>query len=259
MRTMCLKRSKWLCLALLLTAVLAVDSAKAINVYLSPAGSVGGGATAGNPTPSHGTGENASLFVWIDLDGVDLGGAALNVVSSNTGVIQFTGAETFNPKITISSIPAFDRWNSVGAGATTNDAVTGFNGFRILGADGLLSTNTTAARLDTLYDAAPNAFLFARIDYQTLALGSTDLFLQIGSQRISPITGVSSDVPVFFGAGEAQSLTGDQSGVSSSFADATVTVVPEPTVTSMLLIVGAVLTCGSRQFRLAPSLHEVKH
>jgi hypothetical protein len=208
----------------------------ATSIYFSEVGTINNGVSLSNP--SLGTGAN-SLYIWVTPDGTQgLLGANLNVVSSNPSAVTFTGVQVFNPNIVslaLGGADINDRWQGTGIGTNNGSSILGFSGVRVNQGTGIDPTNNGTVApflaLDQLRDPVTGSFLFARIDFSASA--PADLFMQIGTNGISPLVGSSSDVNIAFGANETLILNASVAGrnLSSNIPDASI--VPEPTAIAL--------------------------
>jgi hypothetical protein len=219
--------------------------------YLSEVGTVGGGATLGNPVLDPGA---QSLYVWLTTDGNQgLLFVDLNVVSSGPGAV-FTGVQVYNPNIVFAGFgnaDVSDRWQSTALGTNNGSSINSFRGFKVSTGDGIDPVNNKgnvgpANRYDQLYDPANNSWLFARIDLNVTA--EANIFLQIGEGGISPLSGTSANVNVVFGAGgDPQLNAANQRGISSATPDATAIPEPSTVVLGSLGLVGAAVMMYRRR------------
>ncbi|MEM7624784.1 MAG: PEP-CTERM sorting domain-containing protein [Planctomycetota bacterium] len=243
-----------------LLAVLAAPLATAadVSIYLSDQDDLTGSPTFGNAAINNGLAESGSLFVYVDT-AVPLLGVPLDIRSTNPGVIEFTGINFFNPHLdpsdgfaptdnfdlgaftlgggTIDTAPEV-RWVSTTANPVTADAIDralmfGFGDLIGLGLDPSLPAGLSDPRT-----TASGDYALAEITYNTLAEGSTDIFVSISSiddLALTPFGGTPESVSVSLGAGEATELTGI-SGAGQPLGDGT------PVVGN--LIADAVITVG---------------
>jgi len=218
--------------------------------FLSDKG-FGEGAALGNPNLSLTPGQTTSLYIWAQPDR-HIVGADLDVQSTDPAVLEGTAVEVYNPDIVIDALGGADsgedRWQGVSAGAAGGDLATALGGVAVTEGYGLdpALDGTVGPFLnrDVLYDAAANAYLYARIDIQATGApgSSTDLYIVVGNGLVSPEGGAANPMPILFGADETLVIQGnDQNnapGARGEVADGTVTIIPEP-ATMALLGVGA--------------------
>jgi hypothetical protein len=156
----------------------------AVSSWLSSVGTVGGGFTPGDADifiPGF-TSETHSLYLWLRND-ARLQSAAYNISATIPGVIKFVGVEVFNPDVVVANIDVGDRWNTptgpgkIGAGgqSITNMAAVNVNA---------IGLDLPTRPFDELYDPIANAALFARIDFQAIGLGATQVKLTEGDTLI---------------------------------------------------------------------------
>lgn len=171
-------------------------------------------------------GATSTAYLYYTTNGPadsDVGtGAFLDMATSQSGVIQFTNAETLEFDIELFFNPVGVRWgDGVGAtGTVTDDAIDELSGFTIFTGSGIMeSQNGTTGILDTGYDAGADAFLFAKVDFTVsdvpAAIGSVvDVMTSAGAGGI--VNGFST-VPATFGGleitvGEPSVVLGDFTG-----------------------------------------------
>ena len=106
----------------------------------------------------------------------------------------------------------------------------------------------TGGSLDEGYDATANAFYFGKVSFDPVGIGTTELHLTVGSGGVAR-TGDQPQpdgptVSLLFGHGEPSVVLGDEFGATGTIADATIHVIPEPVITSLLwsgLLLGLLL------------------
>ena len=178
------------------------------------------GATNSNATGEFSPGSSGSIFLYYSTNGPansDLSvGAFLDISTSESGIVRFTGAETFDFGISLFGFPLAMRWGDlVGETSSVSDdlidelaALTLFNGLGILEAH-----NGSTGLLDAGYDAGADAFLFGRIDFTVLDEPGPD--------------GTSVDILATAGSG---GIVNQGSIVNAAFGNATIIVTIEAIV-----------------------------
>ena len=133
-------------------------------------------------------------------------GAFLEVQTDNEHVINFTAVETFEFDVLVGDTPVGHRWTfdgkpgnggSFGPGNIDADGQgLTMNAFTVNGGDGIIHQNEGPTFLDAGYDAGAEAFLFARIDFDVIGIGTVNLETSPGSggivndgQTVNPIFG----------------------------------------------------------------------
>ncbi|MEM9409888.1 MAG: dockerin type I domain-containing protein [Planctomycetota bacterium] len=131
-------------------------------------------------------GESMSAYIWIDENLEINTGAFLNLTSSNPGIVSFTNVEVFNPDIVVANVPVNSRWEHTSPGMMTANEIYGFAGFNVTSGTGIVTENhsDTEPFSDNLHDAVSDAFLFARVDFEVVGLGSTNLQVSAGAAAI---------------------------------------------------------------------------
>lgn len=173
--------------------------------------------TAGvNPTFTlPGVGASLSLYIWAELaDDETIPGLAYDVVNTTPGIASATpgGHVVDNPVI------LGPRWSATNLGVL-GELVSGSNFVNVGG-----GLNGAAAALDPLYDASTSSYRVSKIDFIGDSIGSTEVFLGVGSAGIAS---GDAGAPIFLGWGDV-SIANNAFGTTSSLADATIVVVPEP-------------------------------
>ena len=173
-----------------------------------------------------------------DLQAIN--GLSLGVHSTNGVVVSATGSSILNPTSGTGQ-NMFSRWDQINQGtlgsAGSNELLSNANavfvsGGNFLGLDGghSMGMNGTyvsqGAHADGSNEAIVGSFLVGSITLSANALGTTDLFLNNGSDLITYESGLGG-FNIQFGAGDPQVVQGLIAS-SSQLADATITVVPEP-------------------------------
>ena len=140
----------------------------AVDVFLS-------GQDFGAFNTSAGAGEfnagtTGSIFVFYSPMVSELDtGMFLDVASSQPGVIEFTGAESFDfDIITSGGIPFAVRWGDGfgDAANVSNNSIESLGAVTVTGGTGMLLENTGPLFFDTGYDFSSDAFLFDQIDFE---------------------------------------------------------------------------------------------
>ena len=232
-----------LCLCVLLTCLflmpMSVKAQGPADFFYSAGGVESGLVVNGDLDLTVTLGDTVSIYGFWSTNGpadTDLSvGAGFDIATSVDGIIEFNAAETFDFDIVLASaqdIVVGTRYDALGGGGFAGTAesvgansIEGLNAFSVT-AEGILESNTGPVFLDTGYDIAGDAFLFGRIDFTALEVGSVDLLTTVGS--IGAVNGADSVVP--------------------TFGAATINVVvPEP---NSAVLIGAVLTlfgCARRR------------
>jgi hypothetical protein len=188
---------------------LATRSAAAINIWLSPVGSANGTVTLSNqhdvvlPTAT-----NREIHIWVRPDvGETLANVSLNLKSTNPGVIEFVDLELHNPLLATQPPPLpatpIHRFEfSVSQTTIEPDFIQRFGGFSVTNQQRIgAGMGPSTVSLDPLYDDTGDAFLLATATYDVLGLGTTDLYLQIGSLGMNQVSQGNADAHVVFGGG----------------------------------------------------------
>ena len=163
-----------------------------------------------------------SLFIFADVS-QDFNQLDIDFLNSDSSVVSFTGATTFNSGNKFTVFSAEDP-NDIGAPITPTDGRLFAVSIPITGpVPGIVAGNTA----DPDFRAGVNGFLLAQVDYDIAGAGTVD-FDFFGGDRP-----VIVDPPPQFGA---------------DFASATLTVVtvPEPS-SAILLLLGAAGTAARRR------------
>ena len=172
-------------------------------------------------------GTTGSLFLYYSTESSNLDtGAGLDLSWTNDDVIAFTAAETFDFDVALTSdtsVVLGTRWgDSFGpAIEVTANSVTGLNAFTVVSGEGIHSENDGSGDfLDLGYDAGVDAFLFARVDWEKIGFGPTELVAEPG----------------------AIGIVNDGANVINPFFGTATFVVPEPAMGSGLLVL---VLCGA--------------
>lgn len=133
------------------------------------------GASNSNPVESFSPGDSGTLYLYWTTNGpadsdIDTG-AFVDLQTTQSGVIQFTSAQTFNFNITLLGSTVGPRWDVFGGtAAVSDDAVDGLSAFVIFSGLGMKEDhNGSTGLVDQGYDSGADAFLFGKIDFVVLA------------------------------------------------------------------------------------------
>ena len=222
--------------AVVVLLLMAGSADAGITFFLSDKG-LGEGATLDNPSltlPS--VGATKSLYIWAVPDQKVIG-TGMNLVSTDPTILEATAIELYNPEYMVVVLP-YRRWNNPVGTGTLGDLVLNMNAVAVSGGEttSIGGMDPLLEDYDPMYDAAADAWLFAKVDVQATAEGSTSLYLTVSDNFIAPAGGQGADLPVWFGDGETTPLDGESVDEYSEFADGSVTVVPEPTVMGLLTL-----------------------
>jgi hypothetical protein len=239
--------------ALLLVAGLSAGQVFGATLYLSTLG-LGEGATPGNASLTLNVGDSATLYLWADLTVAEAcNGLGLDVLSSDPAVVEGTSSVIENPAVFGAAVPNFLRWNPPIAHGTPGDLVTGINAVAV-GFDpvsGIQGNQLSGAfsGTDPTYNAG-SGFLVGTFTLDATAAGVTEIKLAANDSLITG-TMIGTDVAplLHFGTGDAVVPTSvDQdnqyfvaAGATSTLADATIEVIPEPATLSLLALGGLAL------------------
>ena len=163
------------------------------------------GATNQDLVTEFAPGETGTLYLYYSTNGpadsdIDTG-AFVDIATSSGGIIQFTAASTLNFDITLFGMPAGSRWDNAGeASSISDDNVSGMSALAIFASGMVESNNGSGAVVDTGFDAAADAFLFAEVDFTVLpeAAGGTMVDI-LASPGIGGIVNGGAPVPATFG------------------------------------------------------------
>lgn len=181
-------------------------------------------------------GDTVSIYAFWSTNGPansDLDtGAGFDFQTSQSGIIGFDSATTFDFDITVSDIVIGSRWEtdlgngfSGPAGSVTSDSIDDFNAFAVSGFGIDDANNGSGPFLDAGYDFAGDAFLFGEIEFTALEVGTVDIFTSAGSIGI---------------VNNAQT-------VDASFGGISITVVPEPNSALIIASVLGMVGCARRR------------
>jgi len=174
------------------------DVVTSAQIFLSDARASASGGPPENPVLVHDSpNESGSLYVWIEPEAEEiLRGVDLVVAATTPGVVQFTDATVLNPAVTVPGLGLeFPRWEYTGEKLIEEYPVSGvsFNGFNVMKGTGLEAATTADGS---------GPVLFARIDYDVLGEGATDVYLMIGDKGIVSKGRSSVEIDIVFGADE---------------------------------------------------------
>ena len=180
-------------------------------------------------------GDTGQLWVYWSTNGPndsDLNvGAFIDVLSSNTGVIEFTAAETFDYEIEVGGqvtgnriLDAMGNGGSVGpAISVAPDFIDELNAFTVVGGPGIIEANNgSGVFLDTGYDASNDGFEWGLIDFNVIGEGTTDI-TAVGGDGLIVNSGV--EIPAVF---TTATITAVGGGGGPD--------VPEPTTAGLLVL-----------------------
>ncbi|MEM9411555.1 MAG: hypothetical protein AAGA30_10600 [Planctomycetota bacterium] len=153
-------------------------------------------------------GESGTLYLYYTTNGPadsDIGtGAFVDVMTSASNVIEFTGAETLDFEILLFGSPTGFRWSDlVGVAADVeSDFVNELGAATIISGIGILEDhNGSGFVVDEGYDSGADAFLFGKIDFTVIddaALAGTSIDIMTTSGSGLIING-GQLVPASFG------------------------------------------------------------
>ena len=164
------------------------------------------GATNSAAEGTFAVGETGSLYLYYSTMNSELDtGVGLDISLTNSDVIEFTAAETFDFEICVAGcntgILLGDRWGDAHGSAQSveAEAINGLNAFTVLSGSGLVNLTTGPGLLDQGYDIDAEAFLFGRVDFIATGSGTTSLETSAGAigivhdgQTVNPIFGGAS-------------------------------------------------------------------
>lgn len=191
---------------------------------------IGGGVENGDASMNFEAGDTGSLFLYYSTDGPSQSelsiGFFTNIMTSASGVIEFTAAQTFDYDISIAGTSLGNRWDTPDGGfagdavSVTSDFITDLRAFTVTG-DGIINANAGSPFTDAGYDASANAFQLGRIDFTVLgSLGPGGTSVDVAALLTQAVNG-----SVDFSA-------------TASVGGATINVsgVPEPTSAGLLAL-----------------------
>ena len=119
-------------------------------------------------------GTTGSAFVYSAFNLCAIGAFDLEFSTADNSVIQFTGAEVFNPSFNDNA-----RWNDPQTAEA--NPIDG----RLVGvAIDTLGINPELSAFDPMFDTEANAFMLARIDFDIVGTGEADISLEFGPNDI---------------------------------------------------------------------------
>jgi hypothetical protein len=224
-------------------ALMLSGQVKAATFYFSTVGK-GGAPTAGNPSITVNVGETVKLYLWAELSLVDeTTSPGLDVACSDINVVDPTQLEVENPMV----MGATNIYRWLGPVAMDLAEPAGFQA--TVGKSG----GITAVGLNGSFASDPtrvgDSFLIGAFSFVGTAAGTADLFLTVNESMINgSVTGTPTSPSLHFGTEDA-ALPVDlvnaryvvAAGRTSSAADATIAVVPEPATMGLLAAAGAML------------------
>ena len=255
---MMLGMKKVLVTAMMLLIVVSVSNATTL-IWLSDKG-LGEGSETGAVSPdlTMDDGTSDTLYVWIRPD-QRLVGAGLNVEVTNAATIEGTSVNVEEANITAPGMGDFylgARWDTPVNDGTAGDLMEGTPvGAAVTekGIDPQYGQNSMGG-LDKKYDSGKQAFLYATIDFDATAVGSTELYIVVNTKRVAPDAGedannplTSADLDILFGASETTTLHGNSEYIRSAVLDGKVTVIPEPVTIGLVAVGGLGLLARKRR------------
>ena len=151
------------------------------------------GAVNEDAVASFNPGDSGTIYIYWTTNGPadsDIStGAFVDLNTSQTGVIEFTAAETLEFDVTLLGNLFGPRWgNSVGSTAVvTSDLVDELSAFTVLNSGIREANNGSGGLVDEGYDIAADAFLFGKVDFVVTAeptAESVDIAISTGSGGI---------------------------------------------------------------------------
>jgi hypothetical protein len=212
------------CLALTVTPIEAET-----RLFLSSK-SLGQEASPGNPVIDHRVGESGSLFLWVRTS-TRLAGISVELSSAEPSV-RFNDIEVFQFR----SANGENRWTFTDTMISGDRSTAHFDGGCFcVGLAGYGMGGPASEAADQGFEPG-TGFLFARVDYEAIARGKSELVLRIGNNLMSEVR-----PPIFFGIGDG--AVENVRGASSELPDATIRVVPEPHTVYVAIFSLAALNC----------------
>jgi hypothetical protein len=209
-------------IAFCLVALLIACSNARAEVIVWAAGSPPAGPS--NLDTEHTLGEIGTSSFFDIFVSTDVAVAALNLDVVATGpAIHITSAVV--PNYQTGATP---RWNATTDGTVSGDGLsaTGMDGFALVG---LGATGINPAAPDNGLQNPPGAFHFARVNYDIVAEGRSDLRFYVGANEVAFLTSTN----LRFGVGDEPPVAVDTqgsgtAGLTSELFDGTISVIPEP-------------------------------
>lgn len=143
---------------------------------------------------------SGSLYVWAKPDsGKTLKNWSLRLQSTNASVLDFSTSTVYNP-VLVDAVKDQVRWEIAIEPTSNSNVSADFMGFTLTNdlvvGEGIGPTTTG---LDPYYFGS-NSWLLAKVDYTLKnVVGSTDVFLEIGTLGMNNAGETSADTPVLFG------------------------------------------------------------
>lgn len=213
-----------------------VSPVAATQFWLSPYGNV-----LGSTPPSFGkvpklnnflSQPSGSLYVWAKPDsGKTLKNWSLRLRSTVANVLDFSTATVYNPVLDDSGPKDEVRWEIVVDPNSSSNVSEDFMGFTVTDDQVVGKGIGPATTSDDDYYFGSNAWLLAKIDFKPKAVGTTNVFLEIGTLGLNNAGETSGQTSVLFGyVGDAS--FGDASvgnrHMSTGVEDATIQVFATP-------------------------------
>ena len=135
------------------------------------------------------TGDSGTVYLYYTTSGPSKSdlrtGAFIDIELTQPGVIEFTGARTFDFPVMLTNIQVGNRWGEQSSGSTgtvTPDFINELGAFTIV-ESGIDSANTgnSSPFVDAGYNVLADAFLFASVDFDVVGSGSTEICASVGS------------------------------------------------------------------------------